>query len=267
MGIVNVTPDSFSGDGIAAEAALAQALQMVSDGADMIDIGGESTRPGYIPVAADEEIRRVVPVIASLRATSTIPISIDTTKATVAAAALRAGATLVNDVTALQGDPAMASLIAASNASVILMHNRSAVQQVIPIPQGGASYIAPDYRDFMAEVCQDLRTITATALAAGIAADHIILDPGIGFGKSAAQNIALIRHCDRIATLGYPVLLGPSRKSFIGQTLNLPVAERDEATCAACIIGWQHGAKISRVHNVRAARRALDMAVAISAAP
>ncbi len=267
MGIVNVTPDSFSGDGVAAHAAVAQALQMVADGADIIDIGGESTRPGHALITVDEEIRRTIPVITALRAASAIPISIDTTKAAIAVAALNAGADIVNDVLALRGDPAMAASVAVRTTPIILMHNRSVPQNIIPTATLGAAYAAPDYQNFLADVCQDLRASVAVAHAAGITSDRIILDPGIGFGKSAAQNIALLRHCDALAALGYPILLGPSRKSFIGQTLNLPVTERDEATLAACIIGWQRGAKIFRVHNVRAVRRALDMAAVITATP
>jgi dihydropteroate synthase len=267
MGIVNVTPDSFSGDGALGRdddnAAVAQALQMVADGADIIDIGGESTRPGHAPVTVDDEIRRVVPVITALRATSAVPISIDTTKAAVAAAALEAGADIVNDVLALRGDPAMAAVVTRYNVLVILMHNRSALEQVTQTAALGASYAAPNYTDFLAEIQQDLRASVAVAVAAGIQPAQIILDPGLGFGKTAAQNMQLIKHCDTLVALGYPILLGSSRKSFIGRVLDLPVTERDEATLAACVIGWQRGAKIFRVHDVRATRRALAMAQAI----
>lgn len=267
MGIVNVTPDSFSGDGVLARddahTAVAQAVQMVADGADIIDIGGESTRPGHAPVTTDDEIRRIVPVIAALRAASAVPISIDTTKAEVAGAALDAGADMVNDVLALRGDPDMAGVVARYHVPVILMHNRSAPQQVTQISALGASYAAPTYTDFLAEIQQDLRTSIAVAVAAGIQPAQIILDPGLGFGKTAAQNMQLIKHCDALVALGYPILLGASRKSFIGRVLDLPVTERGEATLAACVIGWQRGAKIFRVHDVRATRRALAMAQAI----
>lgn len=266
MGIINVTPDSFSGDGVSTDAAVAQALQMLTDGADMIDIGGESTRPGHAPVTTAEEIRRTIPVISALRAASPVPISIDTTKAAVAAAALNVGADVINDVSALQRDPEMAGVVAAHGALVILMHNRSAPQHVTQTETFGASYAAPDYKNFLAEIQQDLHISIDRAEAAGIKRAQIILDPGLGFGKTVAQNLLLIGHCKELVALGYPVLLGPSRKSFLGQTLNLPVTERDEATLAACIIGLQQGAKIFRVHNVRATRRALDMATAIISA-
>mgnify|MGYP003393254006 CR=1 FL=1 len=268
MGVVNVTPDSFSGDGIMTQqdyiaAAIAQAQAMERDGADMIDVGGESSRPGHAPVAAGEEIRRVIPVIAGLRAISALPIAVDTTKAEVAAAALDAGADIVNDISALRADPAMAPLIAARDVHVILMHNRSRAQDYTQTAKLGGSYAAPEYGDFIAAIVRDLKEHITAAEAQGIQAGQIIIDPGLGFGKTAAQNRTLIRQCGMIAALGYPVLLGPSRKSFIGQTLDLPVAERLEGTLASCIIGWQNGAKILRVHDVRAVRRALDMAQAI----
>lgn len=259
MGIVNATPDSFSGDGLLRHEdfiarATDQALRMIEDGADILDIGGESTRPGATPVPADEEIRRTAPVIAAIRARSAIPLSIDTFKAATAEAALNAGATIVNDVTALRGDAAMAQLVAARNVDIILMHNRGLL--------GGAQG-ADAFGDIVADVIDDLSASVAQARAAGIADNRIILDPGIGFGKSVEQNLALIARLDRFTNLGFPILMGVSRKSVIGQTLNLPPDERLEGTAACVTASVLNGASILRVHDVKAMARVVKMATAL----
>lgn len=262
MGIINATPDSFSGDGLMAHkdftaAATAQASHMIADGADILDIGGESTRPGATPVTADEEIRRIVPVIAAIRARSNIPLSIDTFKAATAKAALDAGATIVNDITGLQGDPAMAALVAARKVDIVLMHNRGLF--------GGAQGAAT-YGDLLTDIMTDLSACVARARAAGIGDDKIILDPGVGFGKSVEQNLTLIARVADLRRLGFPILMGVSRKSVIGKVLDLPESERLEGTAAcvtACVLG---GADILRVHDVREMARVVKMAAALRAA-
>jgi dihydropteroate synthase len=265
MGIVNVTPDSFSGDGVPDTAtALQQAQQMLADGADILDIGGESTRPGAAPVNANDEINRIVPVITGLRAQGVMaPLSIDTMKATVAAAALQAGATIINDVTGGTYNPAILSLVAAQQVPIILMHNRSAANRVNFDQIIGSEYAAADYQDIVADVCRELGQLAAAAQAAGVATGQIILDPGIGFGKSVEQNLRLITAVPQLKALGYPVLLGPSRKSFIGRVLDLPPDERLEGTAACVAIGAYCGADIIRVHNVKAMARVVRMAAAI----
>ena len=232
MGIVNVTPDSFSGDGLLSrtdycEQATAQARQMIADGADILDIRGESSRPGSVPVTTEEELRRVVPVIAAIRQFSgELPLSVDTIKAAVADAALEAGATIINDITALQGDPHMLGVAISHAATVVLMHNRATAEASTQDPALGGHYHAPAYKDVCAEVEQNLKALAKRAIAAGVARDKIILDPGIGFGKTREQNLALIMHVDKLKSAGFPVLMGVSRKSFIGQSLDLPVDQR-----------------------------------------
>ncbi len=255
MGIVNVTPDSFSGDGLESQgqtgenrgqdggadvvaAAVARALSMVAAGADLIDVGGESTRPGGTPVGEAVELARVVPVVRALAAVlpASVPISIDTYKAGVAAAALEAGACVVNDVWALQADPAMAGVVARAGAPVVLMHNQHGME----------------YRDLVPDVIAALRERVETAVAAGIARERIIVDPGIGFGKTAAHNLELIDRLHELRALGRPILLGTSRKRFIGRILDdAPPEERLEGTAAAVAIGIARGADIVRVHDVR----------------
>jgi dihydropteroate synthase len=269
MGILNVTPDSFSGDGIiakgdAVQLSVEQARNFLASGADMLDVGGESTRPGSQPVNADEEIARVVPVIEAL--TKEFPdalISIDTYKAKVAQAAFQAGAHLLNDVWALRADPALASVAAAFRVPVILMHNRSNPASVEVRAQLGNSYIGSTYENLMEDVKHELLLGVELAVKAGIEETRIILDPGIGFGKTREHNLALINHLDEIRVLGYPVLLGTSRKSFIGFTLDLPADQRLEGTAATVAVGITRGADLIRVHDVKEMVRVAKMTDAI----
>ena len=268
MGVVNVTPDSFSRDGVLTapdfvEAAVELALGLVADGADILDVGGESTRPGADPVAAAEELRRVVPVIAALAARTEAPISVDTSKAEGAAAALDAGAAMVNDVWGLGSDPALAPLLARRGVPVVLVHNRGRRRQAKVDARLGGRYLGSAYDDLLEDVAGELAALAAGARAAGIAADQIILDPGIGFGKTVAQSLELVDRLDRFRALGHPILIGPSRKSFIGYTLDLPADERLEGTAAAVAIGIARGADMVRVHDVRAMARVARMADAI----
>lgn len=256
MGVLNITPDSFSDGGrfFEREAALERVARLQEEGADIIDIGGESTRPGSLPVDEAEELRRVLPVIEA-GAQRGAAISIDTSKAAVARAALDAGAEIINDISGLRFDPRIAGLAAESGAGLVLMHIRGTprtMQQDI------------HYDDLIGEVRAELAESTRRALDAGCQAEQLVVDPGVGFGKTAEQNLVLIDEIDKIGALGYPVLVGPSRKSFIGKTLGLEVEERLEATLAACVIALLRGARIFRVHDVVAARRALDMAEAIT---
>lgn len=254
MGILNVTPDSFFSDGrtIGSDDAIKEGLSMIANGADMLDIGGESSRPGADPVSVDLELRRVLPVVAGLRSKTSLPLSIDTTKSAVAKAALRAGASIVNDISAMRADPSMAEVIAAAGAKVILMHMQG-------IPQ--TMQREPHYDDVVDEVCSFLRQCADIALAAGISRDSIILDPGIGFGKRLEHNLALLRQLPKLASCGYPVLVGLSRKSFLGQLLDLPASQRLEGTIAANAVAIHGGASIIRVHDVKEGRRTADVAV------
>lgn len=270
MGILNLTPDSFSGDGILAannplEQALAQAEAFIADGADILDLGAESSRPGAQPVSADEELERLLPVLRELwgRKLKTL-ISVDTWKAAVAEACLEAGADWINDIWGLQADKELAAVIARHHACVVLMHNRSRSGAVRDLGALGSSYTGAEYADFIFEVKAGLRTSLCSALEAGIAQESIILDPGIGFGKSVAQNLALINHLDEFKSLGCPLLIGPSRKSFIGQVLDLPIEEREEGTAAAITISIARGADIIRVHDVEKMTRVARMADAIT---
>jgi dihydropteroate synthase len=269
MGILNITPDSFSGDGIIAQGdslrgAVEQARNFIASGADILDVGGESTRPGSKPVGAEAEMERVIPVV---RALSTefpeILISIDTYKAAVAEEALVAGAHIVNDVWALRADPALAGVAARHNAPVILMHNRSNPASVEVRQQLGNAYIGAEYEDLLADVKRELVDSVRLAQQAGVPDERIILDPGIGFGKTVAHNLELIRRLDEIRALGYPVLLGASRKSFIGFTLDLPADQRVEGTAAAVCVGITRGADIIRVHDVEHMVRVAKMTDAI----
>jgi dihydropteroate synthase len=268
MGIINATPDSFSGDGLMrgedwVARAVEQGRRFAAEGAHLLDVGGESTRPGAAPVGIAEEIRRVRPVIAALAAEVRLPISIDTWKAEVAAAALEAGAALVNDVWGLRRDPQLAPLCAQKNAPVIVMHNRSHPSQAAHEAGLGGRYVGTNYNDLLAEVARELQESIDIALAAGIPAERIIIDPGIGFGKTVAQNLTLLNRLDYFKALGYPILLGPSNKSFIGYTLNLPPEERLEGTAAAVAIGIDRGADIVRVHQVQAMARIAKMTDAL----
>ena len=256
MGIVNVTPDSFADGGHHAtvEQALAHARRLIAEGADLIDIGGESTRPGAQPVAAAVESARVLPVVAALRAETDLPISVDTMKAAVAAAALAAGADMVNDVSAGRFDPAMLPLVAERAAVVVLMHMQgtpATMQQ------------APAYGDVVAEVTAFLAERAAVARSAGIDAERIWVDPGIGFGKRLEHNLALLAHLERLAALGFPVLVGASRKTFLGALGGDPVEARLAASLAAAVLAVAHGARVVRVHDVAATRRAVAVADAV----
>jgi len=260
MGILNVTPDSFSGDGLLAAAggagaadgvaaAVARALRMVDEGADLLDVGGESTRPGHRLVDEGEELARVLPVLAAVRAAlPDVPLSIDTTKPAVAEAALDAGADLLNDVWAVgPGGVPLARLAAAREVPLVVMHNRAEAV----------------YRDVVAEVLADLGAALERAASLGVPRELLIVDPGIGFGKTAEQNLLLLQHLDAVQALGRPILLGTSRKSTIGRVLDLPVQERLEGTLATTVLGIVAGGDIVRVHDVAANRRAARMADAV----
>lgn len=272
MGILNITPDSFSGDGLLAHEgsetgwiarALGQAQHFIKTGADILDVGGESTRPGSEQVNAEEEMRRVVPVIEALNHETDALISVDTYKATVAEAALKAGAHMVNDVWGLRADPELAGVVARHKAPIILMHNRSKPANAEVQAHLGGRYVGMEYENLLEDMKRELLESVELAHAAGIHDEHIILDPGIGFGKTVEQNLELIDHLDTIKTLGYPVMLGPSRKSFIGYTLDLPPDQRLEGTAAAVTIGIVRGADIVRVHDVEQMARVVRMTDAI----
>jgi dihydropteroate synthase len=271
MGILNVTPDSFSGDGILAqggggvEAALEQAREFLSNGADILDVGGESTRPGSQPVGAEQELERVVPVISAIaKEFPDALISIDTYKAKVAEAGFQAGAHILNDVWALRADPELASVAAAFRAPVVLMHNRSNPASVEVRAQLGNAYIGSEYQNLLEEVKRELLVSVELAKKAGIGESHIILDPGVGFGKKREHNLELIDRLNEIRALGFPILLGPSRKSFIGFTLDLPADQRLEGTAATVAVGIARGADIIRVHDVREMARVAKMTDAIT---
>jgi dihydropteroate synthase len=318
MGILNLTPDSFSGDGLLASplipprrgvesgnlgvlgggaaqntqisgilpfplegegaggwggapmsppgeaAGVREARHFLALGADILDIGGESTRPGSQPVPVEEELRRVLPAIRAIAAQfPEAIISIDTCKAAVAQEALQAGAHIVNDVWGLRADPGLAGVVARHGAALVLMHNRSRPSNVEVRERLGSAYLAAEYQDLLEDVKRDLMGSVALARAAGIPDERIILDPGIGFGKTVAQNLELIHRLDEIRALGFPVLLGPSRKSFIGYTLDLPPDQRLEGTAAAVALGIAHGADIVRVHDVEPMLRVARMTDAI----
>jgi len=268
MGILNITPDSFSGDGLQTgnyyvRAAVEQARRFVEAGADILDVGGESTRPGSEPVGADEEKARVLPVIAALSEKFDIPISIDTFKAEVASAALNAGAHIVNDVWGLRADPEMAPLVSDSGVPVILMHNRSTPKSAEVQERLGGRYVGMEYVDLIEDIKRELMESVKIAHKAGIPDEHIILDTGIGFGKTVEQNLELLNRGDEIRALGYPLLIGPSRKSFIGYTLDLPLDQRVEGTAAAVAVGIMRGADIVRVHDVEMMVRVARMTDAI----
>ena len=249
MGILNVTPDSFSDGGKFQnlDAALKHAGEMVSDGADILDVGGESARPGHSQITDQEEIERVVPVIERLKQEFDVPVSVDTYKSAVAEAALTAGADLVNDIWGLKYDEQMAALIARHQAACCLMHNR---KEAI-------------YQQFLPDFLNDMEECIRLAKAAGISDDKIILDPGVGFGKNYEMNLEIIRKIDCMHRLGYPVLLGTSRKSVIGLTLDLPADQREEGTLVTTVYGITKGCSFVRVHDVRANRRAIQMTEAI----
>lgn len=250
MGILNITPDSFTDGGRYPDSrsAVARAKKMVAEGADIIDLGGESTRPGYLPVDAEEELARVLPVLQALVQELPVPISIDTTKEAVARSALQAGVHMLNDQWALRSDPKMAGLAAAYGVPVVLMHNRE----------------KPVYGDLAGEIVAYWRESIQLALAAGVTEDKIILDPGFGFGKTVEQNLEVLRRLGELRRLGFPLLVGTSRKSTIGKVLGgLPVEERLEGTAATVAVSIVNGADIVRVHDVREMARVVRMTDAI----
>lgn len=256
MGVLNATPDSFSDGGLydAPERALARAERMVAEGADLLDLGGESTRPGAAPVSPRDEAARILPTLRLLRARLAVPVSVDTRRAEVARRALAEGAEIVNDVSAL-ADPAMGGVVAEAEAGVVLMHMRGTPETMQRDPR---------YADVAGEVADELAAALERARAAGIADGRVVLDPGIGFAKTAEHNLELIARLGELARLGRPLLLGPSRKSFLGKILGgIPAEQRDAGTAAACVVGLLHGARIFRVHDVRVVRQALDVAEAV----
>ncbi len=260
MGIVNVTPDSFSDGGrfIDPERAVEHGLRLVEEGADILDVGGESTRPGAPPVGAEEECARVIPVIERLAGRVAVPISIDTMKASVAARALAAGAEIVNDISAL-GDPAMAGVAAGAGAGVVLMHMPGTPQTMMGLAQ---------YGDVVAEVKAYLEARLEAAVAAGTEAERIMLDPGIGFGKNLEQNVEIFRRMGELTALARPLLVGHSRKVFIGRLLgDAPPGARLEGTIAAAVVAVLAGVRVLRVHDVGAVARALKVAAALMPAP
>ncbi len=249
MGIINVTPDSFSGDGLSYDvgAAVEQGLRFVSEGADILDIGGESTRPGHTPVTAEEEIKRVIPIISALSKHTSAPLSIDTYKADVARHAVDAGASVLNDVWGLKRSPELAQLAARRNLPIVIMHNHDGTE----------------YQSMIADILSSLRASINQAEQAGVSSENIIIDPGIGFGKTWEQNLIVMRNLARFQELGKPMLLGTSRKSFIGRVLDLTVEQRLEGTAATVALSIAGGADIVRVHDVKAMARVAKMTDAI----
>lgn len=249
MGILNVTPDSFSDGGRynQVDAALHHAEEMIAEGADILDIGGESTRPGHRQVTDQEEMERVAPVIERIKQCFDIPISVDTYKSAVAQAAINAGADMVNDIWGLKYDKELAGMIAKNNVACCLMHNRDNTE----------------YQNFVEEVLEDMRETLCLAKRAGIKDEKIVLDPGVGFGKTYEMNLEMIKEAGKLKKLGYPILLGTSRKSVIGLTLDLPADQREEGTIATTVIGMLQGCAFVRVHDVRANKRAIQMTEAI----
>jgi dihydropteroate synthase len=256
MGVVNITPDSFSDGGafLDADRAVEHALELACAGADIIDVGGESTRPGSLPVSDEEEARRVLPVIQRLRSKTGVLISVDTTKSSVARAALDAGADIINDTSALRFDPAMPSVVASAGAAIVLMHMKG-------VPK--TMQESPHYDDLLGEIRGFLWDRIREAVAAGIAEERIIVDPGIGFGKTLDHNLTLLNRLDTFQDLGRPVCAGFSRKAFIGRVLGLPPEERLEGTLAAAVLCVSRGAQILRVHDVAAVSKAVRLAEAI----
>ena len=284
MGILNITLDSFSGDGIlanqavsedneppepqtvidlAVNAALVQARRYVDAGVDILDVGGESTRPGSQPLAADEEMERVLPVIKALAGNFDVLISVDSYKSQVAESGIKAGAHIINDVWGLRADPSLATIAARYQVPVILMHNRSSWVHAEIRDRLGGRYVGMEYENLLEDVKRELMESVELAHQAGVSDEHIILDPGIGFGKTVEQNLELIDRLGEIRVLGYPVLLGPSRKSFIGYTLDLPIDQRVEGTAAAIAVGIDRGADVVRVHDVEYMMRVVKMTDAI----
>jgi dihydropteroate synthase len=260
MGILNVTPDSFSDGGayMRPSEAVEHALAMIEEGADIIDVGGQSSRPGAKPIPVDEERKRAVPVVGELHDAWKGPISIDTCRALVAEEALKAGASLVNDITAFREDPPIGQVVARFDAACVLMHMRGTPDTMQE---------NPEYGDLMGEIALFLRSAVESARAAGIDDDQIVIDPGIGFGKTTEHNLAILRHLPELAVLGKPIMVGPSRKSFIGRVLDLPVDDRLEGTLAAAAYAVAQGARLLRVHEVKPILRAARMVEACLSSP
>lgn len=256
LGVLNITPDSFSDGGayLDPRSAARRAEQLAEEGADLVDIGAESTRPGAPPVSAEDEWRRLEPVLDRLQASLRVPLSVDTTKAEVAARALELGVAVINDVSGLRAEPAIAGLAAEAGAGLVVMHMRGdprTMQRDV------------EYDDLMGEIRASLAASLAVAERSGCDPAQVVVDPGIGFGKSPEGSLRLLARLGELRCLGRPILVGPSRKSFIGNVLGLPIEERLEATVAACVLALERGAMLFRVHDVRPVRRALDMAHAI----
>jgi dihydropteroate synthase len=269
MGILNITPDSFSGDGLMFEqnvvqAALEMARSFTAAGVDILDIGGESTRPGSQPVSAEAELERILPVLRALVAEDLgVILSVDTYKSSVAEVSLQAGADWINDIWALRADPDLAGVCARHAATVVLMHNRLKAGSADLQERLGGRYIGIEYTDLIDDICSELMASVSIAHTAGVSDDQIILDPGIGFGKTVEQNLELLNRLDEFHRLGYPLLIGPSRKSFIGYTLNLPPEQRLEGTAAAVAIAIARHADIVRIHDVQPLMRVVRMSDAI----
>jgi dihydropteroate synthase len=249
MGVINVTPDSFSGDGLGndVEGAVAVALKMAEDGADLVDVGGMSSRPGHQEVPEQEELDRLMSVLPRIAATVQVPVSVDTYRYSVAEAAVQNGASIINDIWGLKREPRMAELAAREGSMLVLMHNQDGTE----------------YEDLLVEVAGSLRRSVDMAEAAGVARERLVVDPGIGFGKTAEQNLEVLRRLDELKVLGLPILLGTSRKSTIGKVLGLPVEDRLEGTAATVALGIGAGADLIRVHDVRSMVRVARMADAI----
>jgi dihydropteroate synthase len=247
MGIVNVTPDSFSGDGLGDDlsAAMSQGMRMVQEGADFLDVGGESTRPGHVPITTEQEISRTETVVRRLSRESGVPVSIDSYKLDVAEAAVAAGATILNDIWGLTRSPSLANLAASHDCALVVMHN-----------QDGTDYAG----DIISEIKRFLRESARLAVAAGVPRERVIIDPGIGFGKTAEQNWVVMRRLEELRELDLPILIGTSRKSFIGKLLDLPVGERIEGTAATVTAAVLRGADVVRVHDVQAMTRVARVA-------
>ena len=270
MGVLNLTPDSFSGDGILQDRdpiqyALNKAKQFLKDGADILDIGAESSRPGSKPISAAVELERLLPILKALRKENIGGIiSIDTYKSEVARQCLENGADWINDIWGFKRDTDLAEVVSQYDAPVVLMHNRSKPSAVKNNDRLGASYQGSIYSNFMEEIINDLRDSVSFAIRARISKENIIIDPGIGFGKTVEQNLALINRLGEIKALGYPILIGPSRKSFLGAILDLPVEERLEGTAASIAVGIARGADIVRVHDVKFMARIVKVADALT---
>lgn len=256
MGVLNVTPDSFSDGGLYfySQKAVERGLEIVAEGADILDVGGESSRPGSEPISSKEEIKRIVPVISRLRKETEVLISVDTTKEEVARAALDEGADIINDISSFRFDSSLLQLVARRKVPVVLMHMKG-------IPK--SMQVNPSYEDLFSEIKNFFKQRISNVLSSGIAEEKIIIDPGIGFGKRFQDNLALIKNLQFLEEFNRPLLIGPSRKSFLGQILNLPPLERVEGTIASSVLSILHGAHILRVHDVKAVKRAIQVTEAI----